>query len=590
MSGPVSGTRHCAAGEQVTHKDGDRLLASLALRAWRPLAVVAVGTAVASAATLTMPALLAAAVDGVLAGEGVLTAAARLALILALFTLADLARNIAGASSNARATSTLRLRLTGHILRLGVGEARRFPIGELANRLVSNTANAGNVPLTLLDTAAGLITAAGGVTALFLIDWRTGLAFLAGLPVALIVIFVFVTRMSGLFDDYQEAQGRLAARLTDTLAGIRTVRASGTADREIARVLAPLPELSAAGHALWRAQARGVWRIGLVLPLIEVAVLAVAGLGVVDGRLAPGQLLAVAGYATLGLSFIEQVEAVVSVAQARSAARRVCQVLALPTQVPGTHPAPEGPGALSLRGVTVTRDGARLLDELDLEIPAGLLTAVVGRSGAGKTTLAMVAGRLLDPDRGQVSLDGRPLDEIAPDSLRDVVAYAFERPALLGGDLASAIAYGRPGIDRVAVREAAASARVDDVIGRLPQGYDTPAAGAPLSGGELQRLGLARALVRRARLTVLDDATSSLDTATEAQVTRALVDGMRGRTRLVVAHRATTAAHADLVVWLESGRVRAQGTHQDLWNDPAYRALFATGDVSRKEEPCPVLR
>ncbi|MFC0551609.1 ABC transporter ATP-binding protein [Planotetraspora thailandica] len=574
----------------MTHKDGDRLLASLALRAWRPLAVVAVGTAVASAATLTMPALLAAAVDGVLAGEGVLTAAARLALILALFTLADLARNIAGASSNARATSTLRLRLTGHILRLGVGEARRFPIGELANRLVSNTANAGNVPLTLLDTAAGLITAAGGVTALFLIDWRTGLAFLAGLPVALIVIFVFVTRMSGLFDDYQEAQGRLAARLTDTLAGIRTVRASGTADREIARVLAPLPELSAAGHALWRAQARGVWRIGLVLPLIEVAVLAVAGLGVVDGRLAPGQLLAVAGYATLGLSFIEQVEAVVSVAQARSAARRVCQVLALPTQVPGTHPAPEGPGALSLRGVTVTRDGARLLDELDLEIPAGLLTAVVGRSGAGKTTLAMVAGRLLDPDRGQVSLDGRPLDEIAPDSLRDVVAYAFERPALLGGDLASAIAYGRPGIDRVAVREAAASARVDDVIGRLPQGYDTPAAGAPLSGGELQRLGLARALVRRARLTVLDDATSSLDTATEAQVTRALVDGMRGRTRLVVAHRATTAAHADLVVWLESGRVRAQGTHQDLWNDPAYRALFATGDVSRKEEPCPVLR
>ncbi|WP_214410883.1 ABC transporter ATP-binding protein [Sphaerisporangium fuscum] len=586
MSDPVSG----AAGERVTHRHSDRLLASLARRAWRPLAVVAAGSAAASAATLAMPALLAAAVDEVLAGEDALAAVAWLALTVAVFTLADLARTIAGASSNASATSALRLRLTGHVLRLDAGEARRFPTGELATRLVSNTATAGRVPLTLVDTAAGLVTAAGGVTALFLVDRWTGLAFLAGLPVALTMIFFFVTRMSGLYDRYQEAQGHLAARLTDTLAGIRTVRASGTADREIARVLAPLPGLSAAGRALWRAQARGVWRIGLVLPLIEVIVLAVAGLGVVDGRLAPGRLLAVAGYATLGLSFVEQLDAVMSLVQARSAARRVCQVLALHTQVPGTRPAPAGPGTLSLRGVTVTRDGTPLLDELDLEVPAGLLTAVVGPSGAGKTTLALVAGRLLDPDRGEVVLDGRPLREIAPESLRDLVAYAFERPALLGGDLASAIAYGRPGTGRAAVREAAAAARVDDVIRRLPQGYDTPAAGAPLSGGELQRLGLARALVRRARLTVLDDATSSLDTATEAQVTRALVDGMRGRTRLVVAHRATTAARADLVVWLEGGRVRARGTHRDLWTDPAYRALFATGDLSEKEEPCPVPR
>ncbi|WP_431931088.1 ABC transporter ATP-binding protein [Nonomuraea jabiensis] len=586
MSDPVAGT----AGERVTHQHGDRLLASLARRAWRPLAVVTVATAAASAATLAMPALLAAAVDRVLAGEDVLAAAARLALVLAVMTLADLVCHVAGAAANASATSALRLRLTGHILRLGVGEARRFPTGELANRLVSNTAGAGQVPLALLDTAAGLVTAAGGITALFLIDWRTGLAFVAGLPVALLIIVMFVSRMSGLYDRYQETQGRLAARLTDTLAGIRTVRASGTADREIARVLIPLPELSGTGHALWRVQARGGWRIGLVLPLMEVAVLAVAGLGVVAGRLEPGQLLAVAGYATLGLSFIEHVDAVMSVAQARSAARRVSQVLALPTQIPGTRPAPEGPGTLSFRGVTVTRDGARLLDGLDLELPAGSLTAVVGPSGAGKTTLAMVAGRLLDPDRGQVLLDGRPLTEIAPDALRDAVAYAFERPALLGGDLASAIAYGRPGTGLAAVQEAAACARVDDVIRRLPQGYDTPAAGAPLSGGELQRLGLARALVRRARVTVLDDATSSLDTATEAQVTRTLVDGMRGRTRLVVAHRATTAARADLVVWLENGRVSAQGTHQELWDDPSYRALFAAEEASGKEEACPVPR
>ncbi|MFI7536382.1 ABC transporter ATP-binding protein [Streptosporangium sp. NPDC049376] len=604
----------------MTHKHGDRLLWSLTRGAWAPLAVATVSVLTSSAAALALPAALAAAVDAVLTGRGTADAVTWLALVIAVATGAEVTGALAGVTATASATSALRSRLTAHVLGLDTVQARRFPTGELANRLVSNTAISGYVPLTLLYTVTGLLTSIGGAVGLFLIDWRVGLTFLAGVPVAIVVIRVFVARVSGLYDRYQDAQGRLAARLTDALAGIRTVRASGTADREISRVLAPLAELSASGHALWRAQARSVWQLSLFLLLVEVLVLAVTGLGIADGRLEPGRLLAAAGYTALALAVVERIDSLMDLAHARSAARRVGEVLALPAQVPGSRPLPEGAGALSFRAVTVAGDGPPLLDGVDLEIPAGALTAVVGRSGAGKSTLALLAGRLMDPDHGQVLLDGLPLTEADPDALRNAVAYAFERPVLLGGDLLSAVAYGLPA-DASDVREAARAAHVDGVVSRLPQGYGTPADTAPLSGGELQRLGLARALVRRARLTVLDDATSSLDTATEAQVIRTLTEEMRGRTRLVVAHRATTAARADLVVWLDDGRVRARGPHRELWRDPAYRALFTAvapvsgasasaapasaapasgvpvsgagreptgGDPLHEEEPCPV--
>ncbi|WP_344975666.1 ABC transporter ATP-binding protein [Streptosporangium fragile] len=559
---------------------------------WAPLAVTAAGTVIAATTALALPAALAAVLDAVLAGEHAYGTVAALVLVLVLAAAAEVVSAVAGATSTASATESLRLRFIARLLSLDVARARRLPAGELANRLVSNTATVGHIPLALLHAMTGILTSVGGLAALFVIDWRAGAAFLAGVPVAAVVVRLFVSRVSDLYDRYQDAQGRLAARLTDTLAGIRTVRASGTTDREIARVLAPLPELSAAGHALWRAQARSVWQITLLLPLVEVGVLAVAGLGVADGRLEPGQLVAVAGYTALALAFFEQIDMLLDVAHARSAARRVGDVLALPAPAPGTRPLPDGPGALSFRGVTVAGDDAPLLDDVDLEIPAGVLAAVVGRSGVGKSTLALLAGRLIDPDRGQVLLDGLPLRELDPRALRGAVAYAFERPVLLGDDLAAAIAYGLPGTGHAAVREAARAAHVDDVVRRLPEGYGTPPGAAPLSGGEIQRLGLARALVRRARLTVLDDATSSLDTATEARVTLALTEGMRGRTRLLVAHRAATAARADLVVWLDGGRIRARGTHRELWRDPDYRALFAaeTGSSARtssEEEPCP---
>ncbi|WP_157430570.1 ATP-binding cassette domain-containing protein, partial [Actinomadura macra] len=256
---------------------------------------------------------------------------------------------------------------------------------------------------------------------------------------------------------------------------------------------------------------------------------------------------------------------------ARAGARRAAEVLARPALAHGDAAAPPGTGRLEFRSVSA----AGVLNGLDLIVPGGLAVAVVGRSGAGKSLLAALAGRLTDPDQGEVLMDGTPLPRLTRDALRRQIGYAFARPFLFGDTVGDAIAFGPCRPPESWVRESARTARADDFIRRLPHGYATPLADAPMSGGELQRMGLARAFAHAGRVLVLDDATSSLDTVTELQITDALLDRFGDRTRLIIAHRAGTAARADLVVWLDGGRVRACGSHRTLWRDPDYRAVFA---------------
>jgi ATP-binding cassette subfamily B protein len=191
----------------------------------------------------------------------------------------------------------------------------------------------------------------------------------------------------------------------------------------------------------------------------------------------------------------------------------------------------------------------------------------------------------MDPDSGQVLLDGVPLPELDPRELRSAVGYGFERPALIGDTLADAIAFGEHIPNQRELVAAARAARADDFIRRMPDGYRTKLADAPMSGGERQRIGLARAFVRTGRVLVLDDVAASLDTVTEHHIRQVLTGALADRTRLIVAHRASTAAHADLVVWLADGRVRCLGPHHELWKQPSYRAVFDEGLSSGVPHP-----
>lgn len=301
----------------------------------------------------------------------------------------------------------------------------------------------------------------------------------------------------------------------------------------------------------------------------------IAGLGVTTGRLSPAQLLAITGYLGIASGALGQIDVLLEIAQVRAATTRLAEIFTLPVPVGGARESAPGPGGVTLREVTVRVDGEPVLHNLDLDIPGGAAVALVGRSGAGKSLAAALVGRLADPDDGAVALDGVPVSQWRLDDLHRDVAYAFDRPVLVGRTVHDAIAYGRTGLSRENVVAAARAAGADTFIRKLPGGYDTPLAQAPMSGGERQRVGLARALVRPARVYVLDDATSGLDTVTEAEVSEAITTLLDGRTRIVVTHRATTAARCDLVAWLDAGRVRALGPHADLWRDPDYRAVFA---------------
>ncbi|MFJ2809498.1 ATP-binding cassette domain-containing protein [Kitasatospora sp. NPDC087271] len=530
---------------------------------------------VGAATTLALPATLAAAVDAALGHRPDSGAFVRLALVLGVAAAADATAAAAAPACSAEATAALRGRLVRHLLALGAGGRLRHgpPPGDLAARLLGSAGDAGGRLPAVLGAATALLTSAGAIVGLGLLSPWLALAFFAGVVPGVVLIRLFLREAGPVFARYQEVQADLAARLGGALTGLRSIHAAGAEQREAARVLAPLPDLSAAGHALWAAQRRTAWQATLLIAVVEVAVLATAGALLADGTktpgaLAPGALAAAAGWAALGAGLFEQVEGLVAVVHARAGQARADELLAVRPAEPGLTALPAGGyGEVVLRGVVV-RDGDRvLLGPLDLTIPGGRTVALVGRSGSGKSLLAALPGRLRDPDEGAVLIDGVPVDALAPSELRHAVGYAFARPALIGRTVRDALAGAGPA--------EAAAARADGFLQRLPRGWDTPLDELRLSGGELQRLGLARLLAQPARVVVLDDATSGLDLATEYLVTEALDRATLGRTRLVVAHRAGVAARADLVAWLDAGRLRALAPHATLLADPDYRATLS---------------
>ncbi|AEV85423.1 Lipid A export ATP-binding/permease protein msbA [Actinoplanes sp. SE50] len=543
---------------------------------------------VQAAAGVTVPALLAAASDAVLGGRGTGAPVAALAAVLAAGAAAEAV--VVWSSVAIGAVGTARLRMLTLRRLLALGPRSPFAVGEAVTQVAQAAPQAAALPGHVAEASVSVAGSAAALVALWLVDWRAGLAFTLLVPVTVLAARRFVTEAAEVEGRYLAAQTRMASLLAGALTGARTIRAAGTLAAETRRVAGPLHELSAAGHASWRVQRSAVWKIGLLVPGTEIVVLAVAGVDVSAGLITAGNLLAVAGYLALATGLLDQIDTALSLAQARAGADRLDAVLQRPAVPGGPRSIPPPDGAVSLRGVTVVRAGGRVLDRLDLEIPDGVAVALVGASGSGKSVLGALLGRLADPDEGAVHIGGVDITDLDLPALRRTVTYAFARPALAGRTLHEAIRLGRPELDRVAVESAARAARIHHVIRRLPAGYDSVPARTPMSGGQLQRVGLARALVRPALVHVLDDATSGLDSVTEREVSEAVTARLHGRTRVVVTHRADTAACCDLVAWLDAGRVRALAPHARLWADPRYRAVFETVAVpsaaTDREQPC----
>jgi ATP-binding cassette, subfamily B, bacterial len=541
---------------------------SIARHAGGWLPVLGVASLAGTLSALALPLVLGHAVDTIVSGvdsSGWFWLATGLVV---LGIVVDLADAYAGTACVAGTTAWLRDRLVRHVLAIGEPGRRGMATGDLVSRVSGNAAEAAQAGPSVVTVGTAMLPPAGSLLLLAYLDLSLAVAFLAGVGLVVVVLRLFTRRTAEVVTAYLTVQGRLAARLTESLAGARTIAAAGTVEQERRRVLAPLPDLHEQGMRSWRVLASSAAQAAVVGPLVLVAVLGAGGFALAAGRITPGELFAASQYATIGAGLGGLTGVFGRLARARAGVVRAGEVFDVEPVVHGSAGLPGGGGRLELRGVTVRAGDTTLLSDVDIVVPGGAAVAVVGRSGAGKSVLAALAARLCDPAAGEVLLDGVPLPSLSHAELRAAVGCAFERPVLVGATVADAIV---PGAAESAAQAAARAVHAHDFVSRLPHGYHTTLAAAPMSGGERQRLGLARAWPAR-RLLVLDDATSSVDMVTEMRISETLTEG--DRTRLVVTHRRSTAARADLVIWLDAGRVRRYAPHDTLWTDPDYREVF----------------
>ncbi|MEV7006590.1 ABC transporter ATP-binding protein [Streptosporangium sp. NPDC051022] len=567
--------------EEQSHARPVRLL-DIALHAWQWNGLYFLTGGLSVATTLLLPSALAAAINALLRQDGAQSVASTrvrdVVILLTLNVLATAFASLAKNSSVACSSRWLRRAMVGRIAAAGPQAQERYPAGDLAVRVGDDAAVAAETAYVVMNTAFDFLTAAGAILALGFLDWRLVLVFVVVIPTMSLVARRSSQAGRQVFREYREDMGRTAGFLTESLLGARTVRASGTQRQERERILSPLPDLLRAGQAGWRVAARSVWWTACLSAVGVLAILATAVVDVHQGNLHAGDVLAVAGYATLATGFSSQVT---SLSPSRAAVARVAEVLELrplrdvQTVVsPARTPRSAG-GAVAGKAPTVVvdelvvmRNDQKVLDGVSFVIPAGTSLAVVGSPDSGASFLVQAVSGLRRIQSGSVRIDGSPP---SPGS----VSVAFARPFLLGATIGETLTYGVPEAEHADVVRAARTADIDRLIARLPEGYESPTKDLTLSGGELQRLGIARAILHGAPFIVFEDATSSLDSATEERVATSMERSLRHRTRLFISNRPRLAGGADAVLWLSDGKVMEIDTHERLMRFPAYQQILS---------------
>ncbi|MFH8445115.1 ABC transporter ATP-binding protein [Streptomyces sp. NPDC018026] len=477
--------------------------------------------------------------------------------------------------------------LSSYLLRLRIAAVDRTEPGDLMARITSDTTLLREVTTdSLIGLGTGGLTLVATLVMMGVVD-----PVLLGVTLAVVlgagtVLGLIVPRINRASRQAQDAVGVMGAALERILGALRTVKASGAEPRE-ERVLHEAAEESwrqSVRAAKWSAAAGNT--AGLAMQIAFITVLAVGGARVATGAIDVGTLVAFLLFVFYLMSPIQQVVGAITQYQTgRAALGRIQDALRLPAE-PQARPVPlpspgAAPASVAFRDVRF-----RYADDLpyvhhgvSFEVPARGMTAFVGPSGAGKTTVFSLVERFYDPDSGEITLDGRSLGDWELSALRASIGYVEQDAPVLSGSLRDNLLLGNPEGDEAALAAVLKTTRLDGLVERLPNGLETLVGhrGTKLSGGERQRVAIARALLRRPRLLLLDEATSQLDAVNEAALRDTVADVARTTTVLVVAHRLSTVTMADRIVVMDAGRVRAVGTHRELVTaDPLYAELAAT--------------
>jgi ATP-binding cassette subfamily B protein/subfamily B ATP-binding cassette protein MsbA len=449
-------------------------------------------------------------------------------------------------------------------------------VGDLVRRVVNDT---DFIEMLIAGVVLPALTSTLTLFVMFWVMWKINpflslIALIAAVPMPILMTWL-TPRMSELSYEHYQAKGVLMSVAEQSISSLPVVQAFGRESDEEKRFRGSSRQAITKYLLTLRAKLQFTLSVGTVTALGTAAMIVFGGLEVQAGQLSIGSLLVFLSYLAAIYGPLEALANLsAAYANCEGQARRIMQVLESKDNVPDSETGGIFVPQAGRHGITVSFENISfgyesdriVLDGIDLTVEAGQTVALVGATGVGKTTLASLVSRFFDPWKGRVLFDGIDIREFQLNSVRQQVALVLQDPFLLPLTVAENIAYGRPDAKYEEIVAAATAANADEFIIDLPKGYNTVIGerGDTLSGGQCQRLAIARALLKDAPILILDEPTSALDAKTEAQILEALERLMTGRTTIIIAHRLSTIRHADRIIVLKDGAIVEQGSHVEL--------------------------
>ena len=478
--------------------------------------------------------------------------------------------------------------------RVGFGFHDALSSGQLINRALSDLQNVRAFIQTAVLTNLDIVLAVAGYIILML-KVNVWLALLAMVPLPLWTLYIlrFSKIVQPAAKAVMEAEDKNVSLITEAIAGVHVIKAFATEKQEIAKYHGNCDTFLTRVLKRIRLFADFTPVIRTIAMASYLTLFLLAGVLMIKGVVQAGGFLILGGAMSAILTRLQQVSTINEQYQnAMVSSRRLYEVLTAPPTVPEKPDAktlPPGPGAVRFDHVTFGYDPNKpVLHDIHFEVPGGSIVAIVGPTGAGKSTLCGLISRFYDAQQGRILIDGFDVRDLKLSSLRSQVSFVFQETYLFSDTVAANIAYGRPGITAGEIEAAARLAQAHEFIDGLAQGYQTMLGerGSSLSGGQKQRLAIARAILTNPRVLILDDATAAIDPETEDLIRKGMRFVMKGRTTFVIAHRISTVKQADVVLVVEHGRITQMGTHAQLMReDGHYRDIAAVQLYGEEEIP-----